>query len=67
MSLLMKVYIKRPLELPKEVALGIWILKEHYCYRRQYKKIHCRTNGFYMWFCDCTDAFVDEFMKFNTF
>lgn len=63
LTLQSRVYGKRPAGLPKEISWGKKFLKEHYCYRKQYKKVLWNQRVLREWFRDSNDAFVDEFVR----
>ena len=61
-----RVYGKRLAGLPKDISWGKKFLKEHYCYRKQYKKVLWNQRVLREWFRDSNDAFVDEFVRSNS-
>jgi hypothetical protein len=63
LTLQKKIYGRRPAGLPKSVAWGRKFLKEHHCYKKQYKKLLWNQQIVRDWFRVGTDGFVDGFLS----
>ena len=58
-----RIYGKRPQGLPKTILWGTRFLKEHYCYRKQYRKVLWNHRIVRSWFRTSSDPLVDEFLN----
>jgi hypothetical protein len=61
-----RIYGKRPPGLGRSILWGKRFLKEHHCYRRQYKKLLRNQRILHKWFQPGIDAFVDDFLTFDS-
>ena len=63
LSLQRGIYGQRPRGLPKTILWGTRFLKEHYCYRKQYRKVLWNHRIVRSSFHTSFDPLVDEFMN----
>ena len=63
LSLQRRIYGQRPRGLPKTILWGTRFLKEHYCYRKKYRKVLWNHRIVRSWFRTSSDPLVDEFLN----
>ena len=63
LSLQKSIYGQRPLGFPKTILWSTRFLKEHYCYRKQYRKVLWNHRIVRSWFRSSVNPLVDEFFN----